>query len=1066
MNAYFPSLRTRNHGEMSVIVDTLADIVMNDCTYLVSTPKPSRPPYALHSVVVDIAIVLVQHDNRNLAWLYEIGMTLLPAFDVFPSGPLTGKLLILYLDWIIPNLIIEHYPTGSRGVLGQRHIEREGYHDYRKSNFSIINNQTHVFKQRNYIDNQVANTRSQNRATPTINIQQAERENTARKNGSGLTIETGRSSSIGYLPEKSLARRASSVSGSHSAELSIDSYYTYALFTPLLQLMIQHLNPYFAAKRSNLYDKVPVDIFQESTKLLRFYQALEFMISQKTDIYLDLLDIISYGSSEVRTRATQILFHYYGRTLGHISIAEPLPKIGYREQMVLIESENRASRAERDRQAVVDAMRPGGTFNMTNLNRRNRTNTFPLNGNEYLDHEVAESVHVDEVANVDQPHVFFSYMFPEGQQRSSHDVGASVNRTSQGLQYLNIQSTNDDQSSNCRECFKIIRGYGLRCFSCRDSLHYNCYNQKMSTDFLDVLQYVSDGDVHKVVSPQFCTINSMTRSEKTMTNANPSTSSYQITLNLHGHNFQLVNLFTLTLCLCCRLPLWGISYQGYHCSTCNRFVHADCVLAGPHGYLDECKKQAFTEQDILIESQKLEDDFKSFYADILAHIDLLYGTSFEEAGTLLNLLLLQENALHCGVSAGCLVVVDEQSNPLANQAGESSGQSNISQELHAAIEKCKTYLRHGNPKGSIFMSDLCTTNNYHVDDMILSDELYLSHITAMMKSQSNRSRIFSDRESTYSTSPNRRSGEYSSGLLQVSTNRHNAHAGSNGADNLEETLVPNEMLQSHLMLEWVENNLRFKSTFLNKILLQHLSDIGLFERWDGYPILFAGNPKGQGSVDSDSASLSVPCIFTVPFAIDASPSVESLITAIDACLSDMSLSINEYGLLLLTRRCWPDPFTSQYTWERLIYAVLKWIYQEDEQLSTIHAEYTAQEHSNSTSRNRWHMAAQAALMARNRGGFVSRNRQSVQILGQAGVGVGTGDVYVSIRNLLRDKYLTSWISAVYELNKDKFAEIIFEMTKRIAAEKNEAGNYSPWSDKDDVAVSTKRIMMQGKQETS
>lgn len=911
----------------------------------------------------------------------------------------------------------------------------------------------------NHVDSQVADGRGQNRPTPTINIQQPERENAARRNGSGLTIETGRSSSLGRLPIKPLARRASSVSGSHSAELSIDSYYTYALFTPLLQLMIQHLNPYVAVKRANLYNSPPVDILKESTTLYRFYQALEFMISQKTDIYLDLLDIISYGSSEVRTRATQILFHYYGRTLGHISIAEPLPKIGHREQMIPLENENRAIRAAKDRQAVADVMRQGqgGTFNMPNLNRRNRTNTYPLNSNNNAEHDFVEPVIEEEEQDVHQSHVFFSYMFPDGQQRLSDDVGASVNKTTQGLQESKSLSSAESQVSNCRECFNVIRGYGLRCLSCRDSLHYNCYNQKMSTDFLDVLHYVSDGGVSKVVSPQFCAINTITRIGTNPTHGELPISNHQLTTSLHGHNFQLVNLFTLTLCLCCRLPLWGISYQGYQCSTCNRFVHMHCASAGSQNNLPGCKQQAFTERDIAIERQTLEDDFKSFYADVLTQIDVLNGTSFEEAGTLLNVMLLQENALHCGVSAGCLVLTDAQSNPLANQSGENSGQANISRELHSAIEKCRTYLRQGNPKGSIFMSDLSITKDHHVDDMILSDELYLAHIAAMMKSQSNRSHMFNDRESVYSTSPNRRSGEYSTGLLQVSTNRHSRHAVGNSADHLEETLVPKEMLHSHLMLEWVQNNLRFKSTFLSKVFLQHLSDIGLFERWDGYPILYVGNRKPQDIVDLEDSSLSVPCIFTVPFAIDASPSVESLITAVDACLSDMSLSVNEYGLLLLTRRCWPDPFTSQYTWERLIYAVLKWIYQEDEQLSVIHAEYTAQDHSNNSSRNNWYMAAQAALMAMNRGGFVSRQRQSVQVLGRAGVGVGTGDVYVSIRNLLRDKYLTAWMSAVYELNKDKFADIIFEATKRIAAEKNEVGSYAPWTDKDDVAVSAPSI---------
>jgi hypothetical protein len=116
---------------MPVVAETLADIVLNDCRYQIAPPKPSRPPYALHSITIDIAILLVQQDNRNLAWLYEMGMTMLPAFDVFPPGPLIGKLLTLYIDWIIPNLIKWHIPPALNESLEFRSAESESY-DFRE----------------------------------------------------------------------------------------------------------------------------------------------------------------------------------------------------------------------------------------------------------------------------------------------------------------------------------------------------------------------------------------------------------------------------------------------------------------------------------------------------------------------------------------------------------------------------------------------------------------------------------------------------------------------------------------------------------------------------------------------------------------------------------------------------------------------------------------------------------------------------------------------------------------------------------------------------------------------
>ncbi|KAI8582823.1 hypothetical protein K450DRAFT_224983 [Umbelopsis ramanniana AG] len=1046
--ANFPLDKSMSNGEIPFIAEILADVVLNDCRYQVAIPKPSRPSYALHSITIDMAILLVQQDTRNLAWLFEIGMIMLPAFDTFPPGPLIGKLLVLYIDWIIPNLIKAHAPT-------------------------------YLFEYNNYIDNEVPTIRepginvsdvqNAHSGAPTINIQQPERENnSARRNGSGLTIQTSRNVQMRSNHDPTLVRRSSSVSGSHSGDLSIDSYYTYALFSPLLLLMIQNLNPYISAKRSFSLPKAPVDLLRESNTLFHFYQALDFMISQKNDIYLDLLDIISYGNDEVRSRATQILFHYYGRSLGHITVAEPLAKLGHREQMVIAESENREERdrEERDRMAVIEAMRAGGTFNMSNLNRKNRMGTSPLGGRDYqeTDLKISERVELDED---DENHVFFPHMFPEARQRLSDDIGISMQRSSQGIAMLNIQSTNDDQSSNCRECFKIIKGYGLKCYTCRDGLHYNCYNQKMSTNLLDILHYVNDGGVHKVVSPQYCTIRSIFRKVPAFGSGNvptklPAFFRNQTSLDIHGHQFQLVNLFTLTLCLCCRLPLWGISYQGYQCTKCNRFAHLDCLFSNSEqgsNTLFDCRPAAFTEKDISIERRRLEDDFVQNYNDMLIKAENMHNTSFEEVSSLLNILLLQENILHCGTSAGCLVVIESDTNPLATQDignGQTGGvNDNRSDELRKAIERCTSYLSNGDPKASTFLNDLSIVNHYHVSDMIFSDDLYLSHIAAMLKAQSNRSHFDGDGNgSTLSSSPRRRSIISSTGYLQVSTNSRNRQVAGGGYDHVEENLTPNEMLHSQSMLEWVQGNLKITSTSLARVFLQHLSDVGLFERLDGMPLVFLESRisriRSPSSATMDTTS--VPCIFTAPFAIDSSPSVESLITAILACLTDMSLSINEYGLLLLTRRCWPDPFTSVYTWERLIYATLKWVYQEDEQLSVIHAEYTAKgQHGAGVSKNRWQVAAQAALMSKNRGGFLTKNRQSVQQQNQQGVGMGTGGVYVSMRNVLRDKYLVGWMSAVYDLNRETFGKIIFEMTKRIVLEKKEEGKFSSPVDHGEVA---------------
>jgi len=70
------------------------------------------------------------------------------------------------------------------------------------------------------------------------------------------------------------------------------------------------------------------------------------------------------------------------------------------------------------------------------------------------------------------------------------------------------------------------------------------------------------------------------------------------------------------------------------------------------------------------------------------------------------------------------------------------------------------------------------------------------------------------------------------------------------------------------------------------------------------------------------------CVFALPLSLDLSANVETLITAIEACLSDIDLSVNEAGFLLLVRRAWPTGMSTTYALRRLMKSVLGWILAE------------------------------------------------------------------------------------------------------------------------------------------
>jgi hypothetical protein len=70
------------------------------------------------------------------------------------------------------------------------------------------------------------------------------------------------------------------------------------------------------------------------------------------------------------------------------------------------------------------------------------------------------------------------------------------------------------------------------------------------------------------------------------------------------------------------------------------------------------------------------------------------------------------------------------------------------------------------------------------------------------------------------------------------------------------------------------------------------------------------------------------CLFALPLNLDLSANVETLMTAIEACLSDVDLSVNEAGFLLLVRRVWPTEMSTNYALRRLMKSVIGWILAE------------------------------------------------------------------------------------------------------------------------------------------
>lgn len=900
--------------------------------------------------------------------------------------------------------------------------------------------------------------------TPTINIQSPEPDSiNAPLKLSQLTIDTKPYSADIINSSSSLSPPALSTHNSVQGQ-TIDNYHAYALFTPLLFFMIQYLDPYLEAQPTkSQQENLTYTLTSQANSIHNFHRALSFMMSRKPDLYLDILQVISHSTPEVKFRACQILMYHYFVSVGHVTVADPLPLLGTREELEVLDQRREQQEYEESRQ--------------------NPQKNHPVNLTRQQ--SITSSLAED---SVEDDHVWYPHIYDHKQQDGSLYTDKPIKSNSP----VNSSAMSDDiNEAYCRECFKTIRGFGLRCFQCKESIHYNCSSAITDMKDQSIMFYVKTGGIQKLLTPQFCLISPQPRFRDLVNRGllSWSVKSNSTKVCLLGHTFNLVNLYTIVICACCGLPLWGISQQGFSCADCNRFVHPHCLAEAEEKNSFEGLKslknpvsqqfqacvpyQPLLESDIQISENDLAKNLLEFYADALPlDGESLEGRSFEEVSTILNTFLLQERILHNGVAAGCILICHDSDNPLffspvhQHYDGSTSPQkaSTSKQEeksphcglLGKAISLCTAHLASGRCKGSTFLGDFYTEQPQHIGECILSKEEYLGHLSAMMKCLKTS---FVNSNIPAATTPftnadKRKSAGDSRGFLQVSPNPFTAW--DDEEDDFSEGNVPNEHLDRSILLSWVMTNLNFKSRKAAEIILQHMRNLGFFERFDASPILF----NLEAGRQEDKA---IQCIFPVPYAIDCSANVEALINSIDASLQDVDLSINECGLLLLVRRCWPDPFMSNYTSERLVHAIVSWTFDEDERLLALHAELTTgNKNLNNQHKKQRNRRVQAALLARIKGGnnvAADRQQQNAYIRNKTGgVSSGASSNYVTIRAALRDRYVVRWMKKIHDMDTTAYMEMLYNAIDSIIDNNREDCAVPNWEEPNDTKVCTIQVL--------
>lgn len=431
----------------------------------------------------------------------------------------------------------------------------------------------------------------------------------------------------------------------------------------------------------------------------------------------------------------------------------------------------------------------------------------------------------------------------------------------------------DFAPNRCKACSDTIDGFGLLCPFCTCAVHFDCYDYPDGSFFTEY-SLQSDSDIQKVAVHRFCHVL-------------PSRyGSGTLTVRKEQHVFRMVNTFSMSLCCLCRRPLWGTVMQGYKCGSCHLFAHSSCLAGAAHAGLPRCRGVNVDSSFMTISYATLRQSFTEHYRDLIWTESDLDTATHEEVSVLFSVLWKQLQILNNGMALGSVVIT-------LHNASEDEEMENF--ELHYLVSLYESYLSSGRLPVSSSLQDYLSENNLRAKDHLMYfDWNTLAFIASVVKLPPSSEAENAD----------------PSALLSVS------QVGLGGID--EEPAYPYEMASLAHIRDRMGDTLGMRRDAPARQLLVHLHHLGLLERHDSQPTLF------DDAADPERLQICFP----LPFGFDITLEVETLVATIEACLSDISLSVNEVGLLLLARRFWPNGMLSDYSFRRLAKAILSWILSE------------------------------------------------------------------------------------------------------------------------------------------
>jgi hypothetical protein len=265
--------------------------------------------------------------------------------------------------------------------------------------------------------------------------------------------------------------------------------------------------------------------------------------------------------------------------------------------------------------------------------------------------------------------------------------------------------------------------------------------------------------------------------------------------------------------------------------------------------------------------------------------------TYEEISVFYSLLWMQLQLMNKGVALGSIVI--KQKHAMTKRAKE-----NIIDdfELQYLVSLYEVYLSSGRLSVSAATDEYLRDNRLSaVKHSIMYDWSNLVYITSVIKTPC-------ETQKPFDSSPD---------LLNV-TQPDAISWQAEGSSH------PFEVVSLARMRDALGYEFHIYSDPAARLILFHLHHLGFFDRLDSEPTLFGG----------DAHPAQVSCIFPLPLGLDVSTCVETMVSAVEACLLDLDLSVNEVGFLLLVRKLWPNGMATDYAIRRLTRNVVSWVLAE------------------------------------------------------------------------------------------------------------------------------------------